>query len=315
MKQYPVESFDEYDQLSSSFESFEFSSCRMLPSIDFLTFTVPFKEISSHSVSSFLMDNNFEITRTFHSKHDTINKCIQSQVRLKGDDGRTNIFGMFCSINPGSFNTTFKAINPDRKYFEHIINMTRNYSYSISKAEFTIDIYTMDNGKLFDFLSTHSYLLWSRSFFNVTDSPSTGTRYLNDIRNCNQFGGRIYIKDELDLSPVRIESYVKNRQFGKQEIKTISQAINMTADQVFKNWSFEKVDYNGIFRNITDGKISRNDYESGFLEAMNGNDNCGGLAAVRKYILSLKPGSYSYFKKHAFSRKFHRAIKNMNFVN
>ncbi len=52
-------SFAEYQELSESFNNFDFNSIEIKPSIDFIKFSVHFSDLSSHSVIPFLKKNNF----------------------------------------------------------------------------------------------------------------------------------------------------------------------------------------------------------------------------------------------------------------
>lgn len=309
MEQHTIASFKDYDRLSSSFNSFDFSSCKIIPSIDFLTFSIPYKKYCSQIISIVLKNFGFEIIRTYKDKNRNNTTNVHAQIRLNG-----KIYGLFCQMFTDLKRTTFRMINPDIHFFNHMMTVFRDNSYNLTRAEYTLDIYSRDNGKLFDFMSTHAYLKNFKNGFDVPESITGNIRYLNNIRGCHQRGGRIYIKDTLPNSPVRIESIVMNRNFARMDCRSIQQAINLQADQVFNNWNFEYLNYKYFYKNIDSNTVSPQDYKNKFLDSMNGKVNCGGVAAVKNYMKTLKNNPSYYYEKHSFHQMFHLAISGLKFI-
>jgi len=301
-------SFAEYQELSESFNNFDFSSIEIKPSIDYLKFSVRMSDLPSGKVIGYLKQNGFEVTRVYPDKTIPSITCIQAQISIN-----RKWFGMFCKIIPDVRRTTFRLVNPDKDYFQYIFGIL-HFPYVVSEAEYSLDFHGCDNGKMFSFLASHASLKYPGKFFTVEEYGYPPTQYLNDIDGNEQVGCKIYIKEKEALVFVRLEVSIKQRQFRAMEVDTLYAATQVTAADVFKKLNVEAFDFEKFLKNLGIDGYDHGQFEKDFVGAMNGNVNCGGLPAVKELVSSMKNNPFNCYKKHPFHAKFFKAIKGMKFV-
>lgn len=299
-------SFAEYQELSESFDNFDFSSIEIKPSIDFIKFSVHFSDLSSRSVVPFLKNNDFEVMRTSHGEGDETITNIEAMISINN-----KWFGMYCQIIPKTFRTTFRMVNPDKDYFQHLFKIL-HFPYVLSEAEYTLDFHGCDNGSMFSFLASHASLKNPGKLFTVEEYGYPPTQYLNNVRKNNQVGCKIYIKGEPVF--VRLEVSIKQRQFSAMGFDTLYAATQVTAADVFKKLQVKVFDFEKFLKNLGIDGYDHGQFEKDFVGAMNGNVNCGGLPAVKTLVSSMKNNPFNCYKEHPFHAKFFKAIKGMKFI-
>lgn len=303
MKLFRPDSFHEYQELSQAFEDFDFSTIEIRPSIDVLKFSVRFKHLSSSKVVPFLLEKKFEIE--FSHRGEGF-QTVQAKKLVEGQ-----WLGIFCRINYGKFRTTFEIKNPTKEHFNYLYGFLSFPDYSLSEAEYSLDLYGCDNGEMFGFLASHASLRNPGKHLRLCKDT---TQYLNDVRANNKYGCKIYMKPPEDVQFVRAEMTVKHRAFEDLGVGSVYDATQLDAGTVFNKFQVENIDYERLFGNLGLPEYQYEDFEGDFFKAMNGNANCGGLPAVKKLISSLKDYPYNYYKKHPFHGAFHNAIKGIKFV-
>ena len=308
MKNYKPDSFAEYQDLSDSFIDFDFSSIEIKPSIDYLKFSISFIDLPSRNVSDYLRENGFEITRSYPDGGDATITNIQAQISIGG-----KWYGLFCKVVPKCFRTTFRMVDPDKVFFNHIFGMMR-YPYVLSEVEYSLDFHGCDNGEMFSFLASHGNLKKPGNLFTVDEYDYPPTQYFNNVRDTNQVGCKVYIKEKEALVFVRLEVSIKQRQFRILGIDSLFGATQVTAEDVFRKLQIQAFDFENFLKNLGIRGYEYQDFEQDIMGAMNGKANCGGLTAVKKMAEALKPNPAYYFKTHPFQDAFHNAIKNMTFV-
>lgn len=299
-------SFAEYQELSESFNDFDFNSIEIKPSIDYVEFSVHMSDLSSGNVVGYLKQNGFEVTRMYPDKTIPRITCIQAQISINN-----KWFGIFCDVMPDVRRTMFRMVNPDKDYFKYIFGFLK-FPYVLSEAEYSLDFHGCDNGSMFSFLASHASLKSPGKLFTVGDYDDPPTQYLNDIRGNNQVGCKIYIKGEPVF--VRLEVSIKQKQFRVMGFDTLYAATQVTAADVFKKLQVEAFDFEKFLKNLGIDGYDHEQFEEDFVGAMNGTENCGGLPAVKTFAGLLKNNPFHYFKKHPFNGAFHKAIKGMKFV-
>ena len=307
METYKPSSFAEYQELSDSFHDFDFNSIEIKPSIDYVEFSVHMSDLPSSKVIGYLKQNGFEVTRVHSDKKIPSITYIQAQVNIN-----KKWFGMFCEVKTDVFRTTFRMVNPDKDYFQYLFGIL-HFPYVLSEVEYSLDFHGCDNDKMFSFLASHASLKNPGKLFTVEGYGYPPTQYLNNVRDNVQVGCKIYIKGEPVF--VRLEVSIKRKQFRVMGVETLYAATQVTADDVFRKLQVEAFDFENFLKNLGIDGYGHEQFEKDFVGAMNGTENCGGLAAVKTFAGLLKNNPFHYFKKHPFNGAFHKAIKGMKFVN
>lgn len=301
-------SFAEYQELSESFHDFDFNDIEIKPSIDYIKFSAHFSDLPSSKVSTFLDESGFVVNRQYPDEGDESITNIEAMVSINN-----KWFGMYCQIIPKTFRTTFRMVNPDKDYFQHLYGVL-HFPYVVSEAEYSLDFHRCENGSMFSFLASHASLKNPGKLFTVGNYDDPPTQYLNDIRGNKQAGCKIYIKEKEALVFVRLEVSIKQRQYRVMGIDTLYAATEVSADEVFKKLQIESFDFERFLNNLDIDGYDREQLEKDFVGAMNGNANCGGLPAVKKLVSSIKNNPFSYYKDHPFHAKLFNTIKGMKFV-
>lgn len=308
MRNYKPNSFAEYQELSDSFVDFDFNSIEIKPSIDYLKFSIAFRDLSSRNVYDYLEKSGFEIMRTFRDGGDKTIKNIQAQINI-GDKW----YGLFCKVVPECYRTTFRMVDPDNVFFNHMFGIMR-YPYVLSEAEFSLDFHGCDNGEMFSFLASHGSIKNPGKLFTVGDYNDPPTQYFNNVRENHQVGCKVYIKEKQAMVFVRLEVSIKQRQFRMLGIDSLFGATQVTAEDVFRKLQIQAFDFENFLKNLGLADYGYHEFEQDFTGAMNGNAYCGGLPAVKKFISTVRANPSYYYKKHPFQDNLFNAIKDMKFV-
>lgn len=304
-----ITTFDEYDSFIKNFTWNEAEIQSIVPSIDYVNISIPFGLVSSHKIHS-LVSNHFEVMRTAEGEGQ--NKYYLAQVNLD-----SNWYGVHVAINYGNFRTMFQFKNPDKTYFSYIKSFLPSpndrYACCFSDVEFTLDLYTSNNGRVFDYCSLTAALNHPGKLFTF-DNQFSKTRYLNDIRANNKKGAKVYLKESIQGSPVRLETIWKQRMLKEQGITSIHQLEQMNPAIPFEHWRFQYYHWEKFEKNVENAKLDWSEFEKNFFRTIYGADNCGGVAAVKEYTRQFDKYYNKKFSNQSFRKDLLRNIKGLSFV-
>ena len=137
-----------------------------------------------------------------------------------------------------------KIEHPDKSCIKAFEDLFNGYNYSVSKVEFSYDIYSDNNRKVYNFLK-HKIFLKNRGYaFNLKYDE---TVYFNNIRKASSKGVKIYIKDERF---VRVEITLKRKALLGNDILTLSDFLMVDPLIFEKYFSFMQLNKKRLERRL-----------------------------------------------------------------
>ncbi len=202
-------------------------------------------------------------------------------------------------------------------------------NYNISQIEYALDLYSNDNTVLFNILA-HS-VCQKNAQVGFCKSYST-TQYACDIRKAQRRGVKIYHKfksnDPSYVDRVRIESTIKTNFLNSLNSRKIMSAAKLKPEIVFSNVTFKifnlishiisitkksHIHSNNKDKTLAFFKIHCKICQKKFFESLYGDNNCGGLLAVKKNKYFKKFNISNSLDEHPFDKIFKTLIKGKSF--
>lgn len=193
--------------------------------------------------------------------------------------------------------------------------------YTITRIEYTLDIFSDSTSILFRLLRLTSYLSWSGKSFS---SSFLSTLYLNDNRRSSSKAGKIYLKEIDGRVSTRLEMILKHRHFERIKVKTLVAATELTAEKVFKHWKFQSFNNRRFLKSIIDQKkktLSNNELrvlgheiERSFFKRVYSSEDGGGVRVMRKIIREFGLEPSKYMEEHPFQEYFSKLIAMKTFI-
>lgn len=236
------------------------------------------------------------------------------------------------SIGGIIFGKTIHIRHPDKKTIDYIHNLLycNNIKYSVSKIEYTIDIYTKYYKEIFHDMKISS-ILKNQLKNNILVDVYEETQYHGDPRNDKNKASRIYIKDVDGEKNLRVEIILKNR-FIKRNIKKFMQKCNIKnyknrthidvrilasqrAEDVFSSLLFKRI----MMQKIIAKAIKVLGSEIDALDDIHDNIvktiyDEGILYAIRNISKYSKTNKSTYIDTHPLHHAFFNAIKGRHFI-
>ncbi|WP_027178893.1 hypothetical protein [Maridesulfovibrio bastinii] len=289
------ESFYDYEELINCVMQPELTIHRAEPSIDFVNVAVSFGNLHPSKVESFL-EKHFSIKSSKYYS-DKKKGVYEAEFTINGKTYR-----IFCfSLNKFKW-TIFQFKDIDHLSIPYIISIFKGIPNHVSKIEYSLDFYTSDNGKFYEFLSSTALLKYHGKLF--THPQYSGTRYLNSVRTTSGIGSRIYIKLNKEECPVRLEATMARKALKSRYLTTIEDVVTVHPIVPFGRHQFMVFDHEKFNKNTNFEKP----YEQDFFTLLNGSVNCGGVAAVRQAVSTVKNNPHHYFYDHYFMDSFTQFI-------
>ena len=193
--------------------------------------------------------------------------------------------------------------------------------YTITRIEYTVDLYSDDPGTLFRLLKLTSYLSWAGKSFS---SSYLSTIYLNDNRKSSSKSAKLYLKEIDSRVAIRLEMILKHRHFAKGNVKTIAAAIALPAEQVFKYWRFQSFNNRRFLRSIINERrnvlnrdelrLLGHEIERSFFSRVYSTEDGGGVRVMRKIIKEFNLEPSRFMEEHQFQAFFFDLIKGKRFI-
>jgi len=265
------------------------NSLKIVPSIDVVFIFIPVSLTSPMNVHAILTLHGF-ICRRF-----TTGTCIFQKTSYQVSTRRV-LNNNIC------LGTTIRIARPDRHVLMAVEQLFSGM-YSISSAEFTLDIFSIDPTAMFSRLRRITYLKWA----GKTPSLSYKTTfYIGNPRKTKAKGLRCYIKEHSSgLTSVRLEVVHKRSLFRKRKITSLPALGSIQIQEVFNHVQFNELDPQRISPNMNRLGIYRGD--------------CGNLYAILKDVakafiwtgMTMLSDSYSANYAKDVNREFCRSPYNM----
>ncbi len=202
------------------------------------------------------------------------------------------------------------------RYLEPYLSQLR---YHISWIEYTIDFFSNNAKRVYQFMLSHLLLKWPGKK-SVSKTYET-TFYRNDLRGSGTKGLRCYHKKILDsfgreIVSIRVELLAKRQLLKKYNIQSISDFISSNSDIVIKYIAFKKFNYSIFIKRLRElgydqigvsQEINRfkKNINNGFLQEAN--------QAAKK--MRIRNESDTYLVKHEFHDYFLSKLRGLSFIN
>ncbi|WP_321402617.1 hypothetical protein [Maridesulfovibrio sp.] len=287
-------SFEYYDYLLGEPLQKDQELYRIEPSIDFINITVPFEVMNSNRMDLFIKDNFEVLSKRFYSN--SVEEVYETNVPVLGMSDKMVAVQHYCR-----YGTTFQFKDINQEVISYMIKIFNGFYHRVSRVEYTLDFYTADNGEFFSFLASSATLKHRKGEFTPQADFET-TRYLSNVRNTRTMGGRIYIKEDKEGSPVRIEAKLGNRKISANGLRTIEKAVTVSPSVPFERYMFKKFNHEKYLKNTYVKDVGL--FENEFFETMNSSAKCGGFTQAMKIAREYKPSVGYYVEDHYFSGFF-----------
>lgn len=202
---------------------------RIDPSIDYVNIFISLNNASPFDVHALLESGGFVCTRNRPGT------CLFEKISLRSYQvsARRVFKDNYC------LGTSVRIPRPDRQLIYEIEQLFSGM-YTISTAEFTLDIFADDHSGLFTLLRRITHLKWAGQTLDLSYEK---TFYLGNPRKSKTKGVRCYIKElGQQATSVRLEIVHKRVFFRKGKIVPLPELGRVRVQDAFKHVQFKKLD-------------------------------------------------------------------------